>query len=142
MPPESHKMGPGTFLLGPDDDPFAQQLRSFTVTTGENVDEEDDIEVLSGDTVQGEDTVTHDYGVKAKVLQDLSAAGFVAYTWAHKGESLPFTFLPRNDVARAVTGTVRVVPVAIGGDVKARLESDIDWKCTGDDPVFGDYVAP
>lgn len=130
-------MGPGVLELGDDDTSFAQQMRSFTVMPAEEVDSEDDIEVLSGDTVEGEDTVSHSFNVKGKVLQDLSAAGFVAYTWTNKGLSVPFRFKPRNDVARQVTGTVRIVPVAIGGDVKARMESDFDWKCTGADPAFG-----
>lgn len=142
MPPESYKMGPGTLTLGVGATSFAQQMRSFTVIPGEQVDSEDDIEVLSGDTVEGEDTVTLEFSVKGKVLQDLTTAGFVSYTWTNASDEVPFVFRPRNDVARQVAGTVRIVPVSIGGDVKARMESDFDWKCVGADPVFGDYVAP
>lgn len=127
MPPESYKVRDGLFTVGATDESFAQQVREMAVDPSENVESEDDIEVLSGDTIEGVDEVTHDYVLTAKILQDLSAAGFVAWTWTHAGEWVPFTFQPRGDVARAVTGEVRVVPVRIGGAVKSRAESDLSW---------------
>lgn len=138
MPPETYKVSDGTFTVGEADTAYAQQVRSMSVVPSESVTEEEDIEVLSGDTIEGEDEVTHDYVVNAKILQDLSAAGFVAWSWANKGVWSPFTFQPRGTVARVVTGEVRAVPITIGGDVKARAESDFSWQARN--VVFGDLV--
>lgn len=138
MPPETFKVRDGLFTVGAADEAFAQQVREMAIDPSEQVESEDDIEVLSGDTIVGEDEVTHDYALTAKVLQDLSAAGFVAWSWTHAGEWQPFTFQPRGDVARAVTGEVRVVPVRIGGAVKARAESDFTWQARA--VVFGALV--
>jgi hypothetical protein len=127
MPPETYKVRDGLFTVGAADDVYSQQVREMAVDPSENVETEDDIEVLSGDVIEGEDEVTHDYVLTAKILQDLSAAGFVTWTWTHAGEWQPFTFQPRGDVARAVTGEIRVIPVRIGGLVKSRAESDLTW---------------
>ena len=131
MAVETHKLGPGSLTLGSGAAQFAQQLRQFEVTPTENVTTEDDIEVLSGETVTGEDTVTHEATVSGKILQDLGAAGFVAYTWENNGQVVPFTFKPKTGLSAAVTGTVRILAVKIGGEVKTRMESDFSWSCTG-----------
>lgn len=136
---ETYKVRDGLFTLGASDEAFAQQVREIAIDPAEQVTEEEDIEVLDGTVVEGEDEVSHDYTLTAKILQDLSAAGFVTWTWTHKGEWQPFTFQPRGDVARAVTGEVRVVPVKIGGAVKSRAESDLSWAAR--DVAFGD-LAP
>lgn len=141
MAVETYKVGNGLLTLGVAETAFTQQVRSLVIQPSENVEEEDDIEVLSGETVEGEANVTHSYELTGTVLQDLSSAGFVAYTWDNKGDDVPFVFQPRGGTARAVTGTVRVAPVSIGGDVKARAESQFTWACTGADPVFG-ALAP
>lgn len=139
MPPESYKVKDGTFTVGVAETAYAQQVRSASVVPSENVEEEDDIEVLSGDVIEGEDNVTHDYVLNVKVLQDLSADGFVDWSWQHAGEWHPFVLQPRGTVARAVTGECRVVPITIGGDVKARAESDLSWQLR--DVAFG-ALAP
>lgn len=138
MPPETYKVKDGTFTVGAGETAYAQQLRAASVVPSENVDEEEDIEVLSGDVVEGEDNVTHDYVLNAKILQDLSADGFVAWSWTNKGTWQAFTLQPRGTVARAVSGEVRVVPITIGGDVKARAESDLSWQARN--VVFGAIV--
>lgn len=139
MPPESYKIQDGTFTVAAGALAYAQQVRSASVVPSENVEEEEDIEVLSGETILGEDNVTHDYVLNVKILQDLSAAGFVAWSWAQKGLWHPFVLQPRGTVARAVTGEIRVVPITIGGDVKARAESDLSWQARN--VTFGD-LAP
>jgi hypothetical protein len=139
MPPETYKIKDGTFTVGVGATAYAQQVREASVVPSENVTEEEDIEVLSGDTVEGEDEVTHDYVLNAKILQDLSAGGFVDWSWTNKGTWQPFTLQPRGTIARAVTGEVRVVPITVGGAVKARAESDLSWQVRN--AAFGD-LAP
>lgn len=139
MATETYKVRDGLFTVGAGDTAFAQQVREMSVDPSEQVESEDDIEVLDGSTIEGEDEVTHDYTLTAKILQDLAAAGFVAWSYANKGTWQPFTFQPRGDVARAVTGEVRVIPIKIGGAVKSRAESDLSWSAR--DVAFGDYAG-
>lgn len=138
MPIRTYKLGPGTLVLDPGADFDAStQLKNCRVEPSEQVDSEDAIPVLSGDEIAAEETATYTFKLSGSVLQDLEAAGFVAFTWDHMGETMPFTFIPRTDADRQVTGTVRVAPVTIGGDVKSRPDSDFTWSCIGT-PDFGD----
>jgi hypothetical protein len=58
------------------------------------------------------------------VQDTLAAAGLVDFTWTNAGVNIPFKFIPATAIARKVTGTIRCVPLAIGGDVKKRNTSD------------------
>lgn len=137
MAVRSYKMGPGKLTLDPAGTPFEvnTQLLNGRVETAENVSEGETLTVLSDETVTEDDEVTYRSTFSGRVLQDLDATGFVAYTWDNKGAEVAFTFQPRDDTARAVTGTVIVSPVTIGGDVKTRPQSDFTWRIKGD-PVF------
>ncbi len=141
MAVETHKLGPGSLTLGVGATEYSQQLRALSVVPSENVTEEEDLEVLSGDTIPGEDNVTHAAELSGKMLQDLGADGFVAYSWANRGQVVPFTYTPKSAVDAEVTGMVRLVPITIGGDVKARMESDFSWQCVGF-PTFTPAPAP
>jgi hypothetical protein len=65
------------------------------------------------------------------VVQDLDTAGLVAWSWAHKGEDVPFTYTPSTAVGTAITGTVTVDPLSIGGDIGSKPTSDFTWTCVG-----------
>lgn len=132
MPINSYKMGPGTLELGSGPLDVSMQVTSFTVEASEKVTEEDDIDVLSGDVLEGVDEVSYDYRVKGTLLQDLAAAGVVAWSWTNKGTSQAFTFIPSTAADRQVTGFLRPVPLKIGGDAKVRAVSEVDWACIGE----------
>ena len=59
------------------------------------------------------------------------------YTWTHKGTIVPFTFTPSTVAGRSVTGSCRVAPLNLGGDVKKKNTTDFKWTVIGD-PVLGD----
>lgn len=152
---ESFKMGPGRLRLKIGADAtktFEQQMTNFRVEPSENVDTEDAIPTLDGGEIAAEDTVTYSATCNGNAVQDLSAAGFVNFTWDNAGAIAEFWFVPNNDVDRAVHGLTRLVPVTIGGDVKTRPRSDFTWSAGHPDstngdgdpaisglPVFGDY---
>jgi hypothetical protein len=85
------------------------------------VDSEDAITTLSGDTLGGARTYGAELDVTA--VQDLDTAGLVAWSWAHKGEDVPFTYTPYTAVGIAITGTVTVDPSAHRRG--RRLEADL-----------------
>lgn len=141
MTVQSYKMGPGTFKLGEDGvKDVSCQVTSLIVAASENVDKDDDIDTLCGDSITGEESVTYTWTVSGNLVQDLAASGVVAYTWTNKGTVVDFEFIPNTVGDRAVTGQVRLVPISVGGDVKSRPTSDFEWQvpAASGDPVLGD----
>lgn len=137
----SYTLGPGTFTIGSGPLAVEAQLTSLTVDWAESVETVGEVLNLLDNTVLDtrEETPTYRASVSGNVVQDLGAAGFVAYSWAHKGEEVAFTFQPNDDIARDVTGVCVPVPVSIGGAAKTRPRSDFTFRCIGD-PVLANVV--
>lgn len=135
---ESYKVGPGTLKLGTGGIVnVSQQVTSCTVSASENVEEEDDINVLSGDVLEGEDTVSLEWTLSGNFLQDLAASGIVDYTWTNASDNVDFEYVPNTAEDRSIEGVVRLVPLDAGGDVKSRATSDFEWAIIGT-PTLGD----
>lgn len=141
MPINSYKLGPGTLTLGSGPLDVSAQVRACRVVPSENVETEEAVPVLTGEELPAEETATYTYTLEATLLQDLAAAGVVDYSWTTRGQWVAFRFVPSTAAGREVEGEVRVVPIAIGGDVRSRPTSDIQWRCRGAagaaDPAFG-----
>jgi len=138
MPTDSYKLGPGTLTLGTDpaDQEFSMQLTNCRVEPAENVDEGEDLNLLDGSTLAGEDNVTYDATLSGTAVQDLKTSGFTAYCWANAGELVDFVFVPVTARPTAtVEGQCRITPITIGGDVKTRNTSDFAFVCP-ELPVF------
>lgn len=144
MPVKSYKLGPGTLELGtnPDNLDVSAQVRSMLVRAAERVTRVEPIPVLSGDELEGAETVDHDFTLVGNVIQDPTVDGMVDFTWAHKGQPVALRFIPSTTAGRVVTGTVVPVPLDFGGDVDGttRPEAAITWRFTAD-PDLG-VVAP
>lgn len=144
MAVQSYLMGPGTLVLGedPDDLAFSTQMKTFRVECTENVKTTDPVPVLSGDELVTPDVVTRTWKVSGKVVQDLAAAGVVAYTWTNAGDVVPFVFIPNTVKGRKVTGVTRLVPISVGGDARTAPDSDVSWTAggtvDGDGAISGD----
>lgn len=134
-----YTMGPGTLTLGEHGD-IAAQVTAMRVEWSVNESSSDDTPVLSGEVLQGEADVTYAATLAGNVVQDLDAAGLVEFTWTNKGVNVPFVFVPSTDKGRQVTGTVRVDPITLGGDVRDKApRSDLSWRCIGD-PDLGNVT--
>lgn len=130
-----NKFGPGTFTLGPVDTPLVDvSCRVSGLTVEWDSDQEDDIKVLCGDTVPGDTTYTA--SVNGTLLQDLDkseAEGIVYYSWAHKGETVAFTFVPNADIGATVSGELVLTPLSVGGDEYGKtMTSEFEWACVGE----------
>ena len=135
---QSYKVGPGTLKLGVAGAvDVSQQVLSCTVAASENVDEEDDINVLSGDVLEGEDTVSLEWTLSGSFLQDLAASGIVDYTWTNASVVVDFEYVPNTVKDRSIEGQVRLVPLDAGGEAKTRATSDFEWAIVGT-PTLGD----
>lgn len=133
------KLGPGTVTVGAvgSEVDFSCQVTAAVVEW--ESDQDDDTIVLCGDTVAG--AITFSATFSGTVFQDTSDdAGLVAFTWAHKGESVPLVFVPSTAGGKQVTGTVTIVPLSIGGDeAGSNMTSDFEWAFVGE-PVLGDFT--
>lgn len=138
MAVKTQKMGPGLFSLGSAGSLMdaTAQLTQLTVKWKANAG--DSVETLSGDTVSGDRTyaVTLDGTAYQDALDD---ADFVSWTWSHRGQEVPFTFEPATSAGRAITGTVTIDPMDVGGDVGKKNTSGFTWDCVGE-PELGDSL--
>jgi hypothetical protein len=133
----SYKVGPGTLTIGSGPLNVSAQVTACQVVPSESVETEDDINVLSGEVLEGEDVASISYVLSGTFLQDLAAAGVVDYTWQNAGDEVAFNFEPLTTADRSIEGTVRLVPLSIGGTAKTRATSDFEWAIIGT-PTFGD----
>ncbi|NHB85210.1 hypothetical protein G7085_12830 [Tessaracoccus sp. HDW20] len=124
----SHKLGPGQLSIG-----AIGSLKEFGValTKGQLTPEADDgetITVLSGEELieEGEETWT----LEGSVFQSYDADSLILWCNENSGQTLPFTFKPATAQALEAAGKVLVRSIAIGGDVKARNQSDFKFKAT------------
>jgi len=140
MPIKSYKMGPGTLTIGATPLDVSCQLTAGTINPTENVTTEDAVPVLCGETLASADTVDYTFTLSGTLLQDLAVGGVVDYTWANMGEEVPFSFIPSTAEGREWAGTVRIIPLTVGGEVTKRPTSDFEWVIIGT-PVPGTAAA-
>ena len=140
MPIKSYKLNKGTLTLGATPLDVSCQVTNAQVNPTENVDTEDAVHVLCGDVLPSSDTVDYSFTLSGTLLQDLSTGGVIDYTWDNAGQEVPFTFTPDQTAAATVTGTCRLIPLVIGGDVPTRPTSDFEFIIIGT-PVFTPAAA-
>lgn len=133
MPITESRLKNGTLTL--DAISFATQATNVRLVPSTDVTG-DTLEVLSGDTILGTDETTWSLVITA--VQDFdNAAGFVNFAMANAGDVVPFVWEPNSPTGDAVgagvsySGSVRVRPVEVGGDVNSRLTTDAEWPLQG-----------
>lgn len=134
MPINTTKLGPGTLTLGAGAIEVNAQLTSASVTPSESVETTDPIKVLSGETMEGDETATYTFVLDGTFLQDLGAvSSVVAWSWENMGTEQPFVFTPNTAAGVACSGTLVPVPLRIGGDEvdAGPMSSDFSWRIKG-----------
>jgi hypothetical protein len=131
-------MGPGALSIGSVGTALdlTAQVTACKVTPSASA--EDSVPTLSGETLAGERT--YSWTLSATLIQDLTEAGMFDYTWNNKGTEVPFQFTPSTAAGRTVSGTVVVDPLELGGDVKKKNTTALEWVIVGD-PVLGTDLA-
>lgn len=129
----SYKNIDGTMTLGASDLDVAAQVIDAAVVPSEKTKETDAVPVLSGEELPASSSASLSYRLKGKFLQDGGAAGVVAFSWTNAGDEVEFTLKPNDASSASVTGTVRVIPLQIGGPVSKTdpAQSDFDWQIIG-----------
>ena len=140
MPAIVNKLGPGTVSIGETgtEIDFSCQVTAAHVDWTE--DAEDSVTVLCGESVPG--SRTYESVFAGTLLQDLGATeGIVEFTWTHKGEQVPFKFVPSTAAGKQVTGELILTPLTVGGDeAGANMTSDFEFPIVGD-PILAPAVA-
>lgn len=133
---DAPSFGPGTLTLGETATILDVSCQVENAKVAWDANKDDDVTMLCGDILAGSTTLTATLAVT--VVQDLATeAGLVMYSYTHRGEAVPFEFVPSTAAGFTVSGNLSMVPVAVGADepgVKA-MTSDIEWSCIGE-PVY------
>lgn len=130
MPIKSYTLGDGSLVFD-DGTPFdvSLQVTGCRITPSESVQAGDSVKVLGGGELAGEEIASYTYTLSGNLIQDISLAGVVEWTWDHEGEWVPFTFIPSDLEARQWDGECRIVPLEVGGsDVGQRPRSDFEYR--------------
>jgi hypothetical protein len=128
---KDHRLKSGTLTL--DALAFASQATNVTLEPDTDTEGEA-LEVLSGETVEEEEVYT--WSLEVEAVQDFDdPAGFIKFCKDNAGEVVPFTWTPTGAAGGvAYSGSVKVRPVRIGGDVNKRLSTPASF------PVVGSLV--
>lgn len=131
-------VGPGTLTLGESGTlaTFSSQVTACRVVP--TVENEDPIDVLSGEQAPGDRSES--WALAGTLLQDLGATDSTTeFLFEHRGEQMPFEFIPSSAAGKTITGTVIPEAIEMGGDAKTKPTSDFEWQIVGE-PDLGDVV--
>lgn len=128
---KSQKLTKGLLTLGEagTSQEWGGQVRAVTLAA--EYDQEDPIDVLSGEKLDGDETKTET--LSGTVLDDFSAVGSI-WVWCkqNEGDIVPFIWEPNStDGTLRITGSIRVRQISLGGDVNTRTENDFEFPVIG-----------
>lgn len=132
--PRAEKVGPGTLTLGETGSDMDISCQVSAVTLEPDKDEDDPINLLCGESVSG--AIEYSWKLNATILQDWSSEGINKWSLDNAGETVEFEFSPRTD-GPVITGELVVDPLAIGGDVGSKPNSEVEWNLVGS-PTWDD----
>ena len=125
----AHKLGPGLLTFGETGTPSEWGAQVTAAALEPEVEEGDALLFLDG-SEDSEDTET--FNLTGTVAQSYDAQSLLLWAHENKGQTLPFTFKPREDQALTVTGQVKIRALKIGGDVKSKNTSDFSFPGVGE----------
>lgn len=125
----ANALGPGTLTLGASG--TLKEFAAHTTATAlePSYSDGDAIDMLDGSVEKEQDEET--WTLTATIRQELTVDAIEDWCLENAGEEIPFTFKPNNSVTKTYSGTVRVRAVTIGGDVKAKNTSDLEFPLLG-----------
>lgn len=120
-----HTFGPGTLTLGETGSTQELSLICTAAAVEPSVESDDDVPVLSGDIIPGEERFTA--VLTATVYLDLGSSAFAKWTWDNKGEVMPVEFIPNTASAQSIIGQVKIRPISIGGEANQKMTADVEF---------------
>lgn len=134
---KKQKLGPGTLFIGETGSGQEFGAQVTTVAVEPSYSDGDRQVVLSGDVDQEE--AEWEGTLEGEFFQDYGMESLLRWTWEHDGETLPFKFVPHSASGLEVSGTVKVRPVTIGGEVDTENTSEFEWTLP-EKPTLGEAV--
>lgn len=130
-------LGPGSLRIGQtaSSREWAGDLTKTTLTPTTN--SEDPIPLLDGTDLDGEDTTTWELG--GTIVDNFDFDSLQNFCIANAGKVLPFVWTPNNDGGSDYSGSVKIRPIALGGDVKKKNTNDFGFPLIGS-PTVGENV--
>ncbi|RWZ52936.1 hypothetical protein ELQ90_03095 [Labedella phragmitis] len=130
-------LGPGSLKIGETASAreWAGELSKCAITVDTSA--EDPTPMLDGSEQAGEETYA--YVLALTLQQNYEFDSLEMFCFANRGKELPFVFTPNNAGGIDWSGTVRIRPVNIGGDVKKRNTSDAEFPIVGE-PTPGEVA--
>lgn len=98
---------------------------------------EDALAMLDGSEISGEDTNT--WALEVTVTDNFDFDSLQNFCIANAGKELPFVWVPNNDGGSSYSGTVKIRPIKIGGDVKKKNTNDVSMPLSAA-PTVGENV--
>jgi len=134
----------GTLTLGPTatGTDVSCQITNVRITSAYS-DDGDPVTTLCGDTKPSPRKLDG-HKLEGTIIQDFNEdAGVVAFMWDNDLEVVPYEFVPNDQGAPTITGSLQIEIAAetYGGDVGARLTSDFVWNLQ-EKPTFTPATAP
>jgi hypothetical protein len=125
------KLGPGTLNIGEVGSEIDVSCQVINAQVEWDKDKDDDVTVLCGDVVAG--STTYSAQLTGTMFQDVEdPAGILFYSWQHRGEQVPFVFVPNTEAGTSASGDLVLDPLTFGGDeANTNMQSDFTWDCVG-----------
>ncbi|MFW0784505.1 hypothetical protein AAFP35_08270 [Gordonia sp. CPCC 206044] len=139
MPVKYTKVGPGTLKLGAIGSEVDFSFQVIECVLAADKDQEDNITVLSGDTIPGD--IAYSWQMKGELVQDLSADGVNKFAFENAGEQVPFAFEPNSASGPSFSGTLIVDPLDIGGKAGTKPTAEFEFSIVGK-PTWDTDVTP
>lgn len=124
-PIKPRTLGPGVFTIGEADSLLHFDADVTNVKLEPDVKTGDDIDFLDGHTESGEAKIS--WKISGKIKEDYSEDGAQTFCFKNSGKNMPFTFIPRKNQKMKFTGTLAIVPLGFGGDVKSKNDQDFEF---------------
>lgn len=137
MAVKSSKLGPGSLTIGVPASAREWGGQLTKCALNPSTEFEDNVPVLDGSELAGDATTT--WNLSGTILQDYDLDSLEDFAFENRLADLPFVFTPSNAGQREYSGTVTVVPLTVGGDVKASNTSDFEFRVIGE-PTPGDRI--
>lgn len=135
MSPKTTKLGPGVLKIGETGTEIDISCNLIGARIKTNVDSEDPVTYLCGDSEPGSMTFDHELTGTLNIDVLDGAASLFDLSWTAKGETQSFTYTPFTGVVSAA-GELVITPLDLGADAYGdKLNSEFTWPLVGD-PVF------
>lgn len=121
-------LGPGSLVIGTDDDSYKFDVDCTSVELAPSNSSEDPDTYLDGHEEGGALTTT--WTLSGSIGEDYSMGGAQVWCLNHTGEEKAAKFIPNTKGSLQLDMKVTVAPIAFGGDVKTKNKKDFEFAAT------------